>query len=108
MGAANWIEVTLGAQAVFAANALVTPVMWLPPERITVGETVEVGYVVDIADGWATLLRERDRTVIRVRDDGIVSREVCRLGGQGIGPTLPQLVDQLLGRDEPVSVPACT
>lgn len=54
--------------------------MWLPAEEIATLEGVTVGYVLGTSDGWVTILKEDDRTVIVVRSDHVSSRSVCRIG----------------------------
>jgi uncharacterized protein (UPF0297 family) len=50
--------------------------VWLPPERIGLNEANQtiVGYVLSTADDWFTILREADRTVVRIPSDDIKSR----------------------------------
>jgi hypothetical protein len=83
---------------------LLVPGMWVPPERVTLADgTQSVAFVIGIGDGWATLLRESDRSIDRFKADAIAARKVCRLG-KGRAPTLLQLAF-----DDPsaVSVPQC-
>jgi hypothetical protein len=82
--------------ALFAAGMLLFAILflrgdepWLPSETIGLkgGEQV-VGYVIDENDRWTTVLTERDRGVVRVPTDDVVSREPCR----ATAPTKPPLL----------------
>lgn len=82
---------------------LVYPSMWLPQEVISVeGSGSRVGYVVAIDGGWATLLRESDRSIEYVRESAISSRTLCR--PSGFKPTLPEI----LSTGRVPSLPPCS
>lgn len=78
--------------------------MWLPPEQVTLtdGRTV-VAYVVDVGDGWTTLLQDHDRTLIRVRTDLVQRRETCRVGKGAPSRSLMEIIF----RSDPTKVPRC-
>lgn len=78
-------SIALGAiAATVVVQVLSATGMWLPAERIGVREQVMVGYVVDEAEGWTTVLTEEDRAIERVRTATVRSREVCSLRDQWI------------------------
>jgi hypothetical protein len=55
--------------------------MWLAPEIVTTSVAPQrVGYVLSVTEKWTTILWESDRTISLVPADGVISREVCRLG----------------------------
>lgn len=55
--------------------------MWLPAERVTLGDgTTRVGYVLDAGGDWTTILWDNDRTVGILITDQVRARQVCRLG----------------------------
>jgi hypothetical protein len=88
----------------FAVGAiLLFPGMWVPPERLSMTDgSAEVAFVISTQDGWATLLRESDRSIDQVKMDEIVARKVCRVGR---GPA-PTLLDLTFG-DSAAAVPSC-
>ena len=94
------IATTLG----FAVGAiLMFPGMWVPVERLSMSDgSAEVAFVINTNDGWATLLRESDRSIDTVPLAEIVGRKVCRVGK---GPA-PTLLDLVIG-DPAAIVPAC-
>ncbi|UIZ12016.1 hypothetical protein [Streptomyces sp. R527F] len=56
---------------------------WFPAEQVELkGGGREVGYVVNSSDSWTTILRERERAVIRIRSELIVSRALCSASGR--------------------------
>lgn len=54
--------------------------VWLPTERIGMKDgSQHVGYVLKIDEGWATILRDSDRTIAKVKNADVVSRTICRV-----------------------------
>lgn len=78
-----------------------SPQMWLPPELVNVGSRRLVVYVVDVEGAWTTLLRESDRTIVRVRSELVTRREICQLDVQTKSPV------QLIYRQEIPEIPVC-
>jgi hypothetical protein len=60
--------------------------MWLPDEMIEVNDQAIhgvdhlVGYVLSSSDGWFVILTERDRAIVYVKADRVLSRQVCSVG----------------------------
>ncbi|AKU18198.1 hypothetical protein [Luteipulveratus mongoliensis] len=58
---------------------------YLPPERIVFSpstseqSSTEIGYVLSTDNAWATIMRERDRSIIYRPVDTLVSRDACLL-----------------------------
>ena len=53
---------------------------WMAAERLRIDKGTELTvFVVGIDDGWATLLREDSRSILRIRDDKIIDRQVCEM-----------------------------
>lgn len=81
-------------------------VMWLPAERLSIasdrGDDVIVGYVVALDQGWATILRDEDRVIVRVDAESVISRTLCAAAG---GPA--RSLAQLVFRDAQPPYPRC-
>lgn len=75
--------------------------MWLPPELVNVGSRRVVAYVVDVEGSWTTLLRESDRSIVRVSAELVTGREICELEERAKSPV------QLIYREEVPKIPAC-
>ena len=56
-----------------------SPQMWLPPEIVQVEDHRIVAYVVSTEGRWTTLLREKDRTILRTKSDLVSGRQICEL-----------------------------
>lgn len=53
---------------------------WIPAEQLNLeGGDREIAYVVNSGDSWTTILREKERAVIRIPSDSIKSRKVCSI-----------------------------
>ncbi|MGC5263229.1 hypothetical protein ACPXCO_19590 [Streptomyces cyaneofuscatus] len=56
---------------------------WFPAEEVGLkGGGREIGYVVNSSDSWTTILRERERAVVRIRSELIMSRDLCSTSGR--------------------------
>lgn len=69
------------------APVLLAPNVWLPSEVLYMTGTraPEVGYVLDDAGGYLTVLREEGRNVVRLRSSDVTRRQICDvdpLGGK--------------------------
>jgi hypothetical protein len=56
--------------------------MWLPAEKITLQDQSSVtviAYVLDDDGNWSSLLRESDRTIVRITTESIEHRAICRV-----------------------------
>lgn len=97
------LPTALTVSGVLISILLLGSQVWLPSERIEVaGGGAIVGYVVDDDGNWASVLRERDRTVLLIRSDLIVARQICSLGR---GSFERSLADVIAGFPEP---PLCS
>ena len=68
--------------------------MWLPAEKLDVPSQPEfVGYVIGESSEWTTVLREKERSIIRIPTRTIASREPCNLLQIGERTTLLDLGD---------------
>jgi hypothetical protein len=80
-----------------------TSQMWLPSGRIeTRDDDVLVGYVVSDDGFWTTVLREKNRTIVRIPADSILTRQVCELPTPErkpwqLDPSKPSLAEILFG-----------
>lgn len=101
----DWDVQLLTSMATLAVAGLyfvITPFVWLPPERVTLANGDEdTYYVVSTDGGWTTLLREEGRSVSIVPSAEIVSRQVCSLGS--LTDTLPRR----FGNVEVLETPPC-
>ena len=81
--------------SVFVAGSAV----WLPAEVLVVQDSVTplVGYVLADDAGWATVLQEDDRSVVRIRAASITERILCLPAKQSVGSALAASV--LVGSD---------
>lgn len=85
--------------------------VWLPAERIDLMDSGRVvGYVISDQSEWVTILRESDRSLLRVSSSLVSDRQVCELprGGRLTlpGANNPSPVEALL-RATPPSLPDC-
>jgi hypothetical protein len=91
-------------------STALSPTMWLPAERMTIGDETVVGYVLSEEAGWTTLLNERTRNVSRVRSETLLSRQVCEAPAgrtfRIFDPLAPSLARLLFFPDDP-RPPAC-
>jgi hypothetical protein len=61
-------------------SLFLTPALWLPPEEILLaGNKVVVRYILSDTGTWASVLSERERTVMRIPISDLVKRTLCRL-----------------------------
>jgi hypothetical protein len=67
--------------------------MWLPAEIVRLGNGEGlVAFVIHDEGSWVTLLVDRDRSVRKVRQEEIISREVCELQRLSGDTSLIQLI----------------
>jgi hypothetical protein len=71
---------------------LTFPQMWLPPEIVQVEDHRIVAYVVSTEGRWTTLLREKDRAILRTKSDLVSGRQICGLPSTLRTPSLVQWV----------------
>lgn len=69
----------IGPLVVLAVIFAVPGGMWLPLERVTIGFSEVVAYVLENENGWATLMEE-DKTIMRAPATAITERVVCDQG----------------------------
>lgn len=88
--AAVWLA--FGVAAVLI-SVLTSDRPWLPSERVKVEGTGElVGYVISEESGWITLLRDSDRSVLRLPADRVTHRQLCRGNQRDDRPLIATLV----------------
>lgn len=98
----GWIELSLLLQLSTVVSFVLNSGMWAPAERLTFTDGVaQTAYVVNVADGWATLLVEPNRAVGRRLVADIKSREICQIGGGLQTLNLTQWIATLVGRPPP-------
>lgn len=77
----SWVG--FGGDTVAVVAALLLPVlmnasMWLPSERVRLADGLqEQVYVLAVDGPWTTLLRTKDRRIIRLPSADVTEREVC-------------------------------
>ena len=71
--------------------AFVDEVPWVAAEHLETTDGPIVGYVVNTGD-WITVLTEERRTIVRLRDTDIKTRQVCDLDQRASLRTLPQVL----------------
>jgi hypothetical protein len=104
----NWADHawrTILTVLLLITSTVTGPAVWLAPEAITLGsgDTV-VAYVIEDEGEWATLLREKDRTVIRPRTSDIIARRVCSRDPGG-DPSLFRLLRPESATSRPADCP---
>lgn len=73
---------------------LASPAVWLPAEVLTVQEedssehTQIVGYVLNDSEGWASILTEATRVVLRVSSTSVKQRDICAIDRRLTGPSV--------------------
>lgn len=95
-----------------ATLLIVDSEVWLPPEVFTTeGQPALVGYALQEAEtstGWMHLLTEEERSVIRIREEDISSREPCHLERERIElETFPSLLQIVLRESSDLPEPPC-
>lgn len=98
--------------AAAATLLIVDSEVWLPPEVFTTeGQPQLVGYALQEAEtstGWVVVLTEEDRSVLRIREEDISSREPCHLGREHEElETFPSLLQILLRESSALPEPPC-
>lgn len=68
------------AAALFVSVLVLSTPMWLPAEMITTSSGSEVGYVLNIDNGWASVLLADKPEVVRLAALEIKERTVCESG----------------------------
>jgi hypothetical protein len=87
----------------FLLSFVLTAQPWVPVEQVTLaGQPAFPGYVVDLSGGWATVLRDEDRSVAIVPAGQLVGRGLCRLGSWE-----PDTLADVLRFGARPEVPAC-
>lgn len=100
--------IALGAVAAIALPVLpnlINSTPWLSPQRLVVGRSVEVGYILASDQEWTTVLLNNTRSVIWLNTAAITGRTICYL--QNSDFTQPETVAKLLGTLPPAHYPPC-
>ena len=66
------------AAALLISDLIFTNKVWLPRERMMIGNSAFDGYVLQDDGEWMTLLSEGDRIVILALSSDVTAREVCQ------------------------------
>jgi hypothetical protein len=94
IGPEPWTGSGTAAFGLFILLFIIAPTVWLPTEVISTDDLKDpvVGYVLATEDGWTSVLRDEDRSVLRFKSQTVTDRVICTPASQSHGRSLVELL----------------